>query len=100
MLKGKVPPTHHATNAMWSKWIALITQRVQMGNSNCPGILETITNWPEGGNFSLADEEEEEPEGTGSGKQPFGIPPDEWQKLQKVKANRVSLQNSKPSNWP
>ncbi|KAJ7424962.1 hypothetical protein WISP_25994 [Willisornis vidua] len=28
MFKGKVPSTHHATDATWSKWIALITQRV------------------------------------------------------------------------
>ena len=26
MFKGKVPSTHHATDATWSKWIALITQ--------------------------------------------------------------------------
>ncbi|KAJ7413133.1 hypothetical protein BTVI_44104 [Pitangus sulphuratus] len=58
MFKGKVLSTHHATHATWSKWMALIMQRVQFRNSNCPGILEIITNWPEGGNFSLADEEE------------------------------------------
>jgi len=27
MFKGKVPSTHCATDATWSKWIALITQR-------------------------------------------------------------------------
>ncbi|RMB97696.1 hypothetical protein DUI87_25847 [Hirundo rustica rustica] len=48
MFKGKVPSTHHATDATWSKWIALITQRARIGNPNCPGILEIITNWPEG----------------------------------------------------
>ncbi|RMB88620.1 hypothetical protein DUI87_35008 [Hirundo rustica rustica] len=31
MLKGEVPSTHHATDATWSKWIALITQRARMG---------------------------------------------------------------------
>ncbi|RMC10166.1 hypothetical protein DUI87_12965 [Hirundo rustica rustica] len=60
MFKGKVPSTHHATDATWSKWIALITQRARVGNPNRPGILEIITNWPEGENFSLMDEEEQE----------------------------------------
>ncbi|RMC19688.1 hypothetical protein DUI87_03252 [Hirundo rustica rustica] len=60
MFKGKVPSTHHATDAMWSKWIALITQRAHIGNPNRPGILEIITNWPEGENFFLMDEEEQE----------------------------------------
>ncbi|RMC00134.1 hypothetical protein DUI87_23544 [Hirundo rustica rustica] len=60
MFKGKVPSTHHATDATWSKWIALITQRARIGNPNRPGILEIITNWPEGENFSLMDEEEQE----------------------------------------
>ena len=27
MFKGRVPSTHHATDATWSKWVALITQR-------------------------------------------------------------------------
>ncbi|RMC22272.1 hypothetical protein DUI87_00583 [Hirundo rustica rustica] len=60
MFKGKVPSTHHATDATWSKWIALITQRARIGNPNRPGILEVITNWPEGENFGLTDEEEQE----------------------------------------
>ncbi|RMC19765.1 hypothetical protein DUI87_03329 [Hirundo rustica rustica] len=60
MFKGKVPSTHHATDATWSKWIALITQRACIGNPNRPGILEIITNWPEGENFGLTDEEEQE----------------------------------------
>ncbi|RMC21981.1 hypothetical protein DUI87_02852 [Hirundo rustica rustica] len=60
MFKGKVPSTHHATDATWSKWIALITQRAHIGNPNRPGILEIITNWPEGDNFGLTDEEEQE----------------------------------------
>ncbi|RMB88361.1 hypothetical protein DUI87_35255 [Hirundo rustica rustica] len=60
MFKGKVPSTHHATDATWSKWIALITQRARIGNPNRPGILEIITNWPESENFGLMDEEEQE----------------------------------------
>ncbi|RMC21421.1 hypothetical protein DUI87_02287 [Hirundo rustica rustica] len=43
-----------------SKWIALITQRARIGNPNRPRILEIITNWPEGENFGLTDEEEQE----------------------------------------
>ncbi|RMB92837.1 hypothetical protein DUI87_30731 [Hirundo rustica rustica] len=31
MFKAEVPSTHHATDATWSKWIALITQRARMG---------------------------------------------------------------------
>ncbi|RMB96949.1 hypothetical protein DUI87_26528 [Hirundo rustica rustica] len=60
MFKGEVPSTHHATDATWSKWIALITQRARMGKLNRPGILEIITNWPEGENFGLTDEEQEQ----------------------------------------
>ncbi|RMC09932.1 hypothetical protein DUI87_12719 [Hirundo rustica rustica] len=60
MFKGEVPSTHHATDATWSKWIALITQRARMGKLNRPGILEIITNWPEGENFDLTDEEQEQ----------------------------------------
>ncbi|KAF4796742.1 hypothetical protein TURU_081673 [Turdus rufiventris] len=30
MFKGKIPFTHHDTNATWSKWVALITQRTCM----------------------------------------------------------------------
>ncbi|RMC19562.1 hypothetical protein DUI87_03120 [Hirundo rustica rustica] len=60
MFKGKVPSTHHATDTTWSKWIALITQRTRIGNPNRPGILEIITNWPEGETFGLSSEEEEE----------------------------------------
>uniref|UniRef100_A0A8D2PQP8 RNase H type-1 domain-containing protein n=1 Tax=Zosterops lateralis melanops TaxID=1220523 RepID=A0A8D2PQP8_ZOSLA len=59
MFRGKVPSTHHATSATWSKWIALITQRARVGKLNRPGILEVIMNWPEGGSFSVADEEQE-----------------------------------------
>ncbi|RMC04237.1 hypothetical protein DUI87_19056 [Hirundo rustica rustica] len=59
MFKGKVPSTHHATDTTWSKWIALITQCVHIGNPNCPGILEIITNWPEGETFRLSSEEEQ-----------------------------------------
>ncbi|RMC20895.1 hypothetical protein DUI87_01748 [Hirundo rustica rustica] len=60
MFKGKVPSTHHATDTTWSKWIALITQRARIGNPNRPGILEILTNWPEGETFGLSSEEEEE----------------------------------------
>ncbi|KAF4798788.1 hypothetical protein TURU_060686 [Turdus rufiventris] len=60
MFKVKVPSTHHTTDATWSKWIALITQRTRIGNLNRPGILEIIMNWPEGENFGLTDEEEQE----------------------------------------
>ncbi|RMB94859.1 hypothetical protein DUI87_28663 [Hirundo rustica rustica] len=58
MFKGEVPSTHYATDATWSKWMALITQRARMGKLNRPGILEIITNWPEGENFGLTDEEQ------------------------------------------
>ncbi|RMC22357.1 hypothetical protein DUI87_00669 [Hirundo rustica rustica] len=60
MFKAEVPSTDHATSATWSKWFALITQRAHIGNLNCPEILEIITNWPEGENFSLMDKEEKE----------------------------------------
>ncbi|RMB92703.1 hypothetical protein DUI87_30849 [Hirundo rustica rustica] len=60
MFKGKVLSTHHATDATWSKWIALITQCARIGNPNHPGILEIITNCPEVQNFGLTDEEEQE----------------------------------------
>ena len=58
MFKGKVPSTHHATDATWSKWIALITQRARMGNLSRPGILEVIMDWPDGKKFvtSLTEE--------------------------------------------
>ncbi|RMC19014.1 hypothetical protein DUI87_03618 [Hirundo rustica rustica] len=58
--KGKVPFMHHATDTTWSKWITLITQHDCTGNPNRPGILEIITNWPEGETFGLSSEEEEE----------------------------------------
>jgi len=59
MFKERVPFTHHATDAMWSKWVALITQRTQMGNPSHPGILEVIMDWPEGKDFGASTEEEE-----------------------------------------
>ncbi|KAK4820467.1 hypothetical protein QYF61_027749 [Mycteria americana] len=58
MFKGRVPSTHHATDATWSKWVALITQRAQIGNPNRPGILEVIVDWPEGKDFGISPEEE------------------------------------------
>ena len=41
-----------------SKWVALITQRARTGSPSCPGILEVITNWPEGKDFGMVPEEE------------------------------------------
>ncbi|GAB0181276.1 hypothetical protein GRJ2_000592900 [Grus japonensis] len=58
MFKGRVPSTRHAIDTTWSKWVALITQRAQIGNPNCPGILEVITDWPEGKDFGMSPEEE------------------------------------------
>ncbi|XP_048786412.1 uncharacterized protein LOC125686463 [Lagopus muta] len=58
MFKGKVPSTHHATDATWSKWIALITQRARMGNLSRPGILEVIMEGPEGKKFGTPPGEE------------------------------------------
>ncbi|KAK4811001.1 hypothetical protein QYF61_014473 [Mycteria americana] len=58
MFKGRVPSTHHATDATWSKWVALITQRARIGNPNRPGILEIIMDWPEGKDFRISPEEE------------------------------------------
>ncbi|GAB0179225.1 hypothetical protein GRJ2_000387800 [Grus japonensis] len=58
MFKEKVPSIHHATDATWSKWVALITQWAQIGNPNRPGILEVITDWPEGKDFGMSPEEE------------------------------------------
>ncbi|GAB0209821.1 hypothetical protein GRJ2_003447800 [Grus japonensis] len=58
MFKERVPSTHHATDATWSKWVALITQRARIGNPNRPGILEVITDWPEGKDFGMSPEEE------------------------------------------
>jgi len=51
MSKGKVPSTHHAADAMWRKWVTLITQQAQMGNPSCPGILKVIMDCPEGKDF-------------------------------------------------
>ncbi|GAB0207073.1 hypothetical protein GRJ2_003172900 [Grus japonensis] len=57
MFKGRVPSTHHATDATWSKWVTLIMQRARMGNADHPGILEVIMDWPEGPNFRVSPEE-------------------------------------------
>ncbi|KAK4806782.1 hypothetical protein QYF61_005578 [Mycteria americana] len=57
MFKGRVPSTHHATDATWSKWVALITQWAWIGNPNRPGILEVIMDWPEGKDFRISPEE-------------------------------------------
>ncbi|KAK4810605.1 hypothetical protein QYF61_007342 [Mycteria americana] len=58
VFKGRVPSTHHATGATWSKWVALITQGARIGNPNRPGILEVIMDWPEGKDFGISPEEE------------------------------------------
>ncbi|GAB0188949.1 hypothetical protein GRJ2_001360200 [Grus japonensis] len=58
MFKERAPSTHHATDATWSKWVALITQRAQIGSPSRPGILEVITDWPEGKDFGMSPEEE------------------------------------------
>ncbi|KAK4818957.1 hypothetical protein QYF61_022344 [Mycteria americana] len=58
MFKGRVPSTHHATDATWSKWVALITQRARIGNPSRPGILEMIMDWPEGKDFRISHGEE------------------------------------------
>ena len=58
MFKGGVPSTHHAADATWSKWVTLITQRARIGSPSHPGILEVITNWPEGKDLGMAPQEE------------------------------------------
>ncbi|GAB0203437.1 hypothetical protein GRJ2_002809300 [Grus japonensis] len=58
MFKGRIPSTYHATNATWSKWVTVITQWARIGNLSCPGILEVITDWPEGKDFGVSPEEE------------------------------------------
>lgn len=35
----------------------MVTQWVQMGKTNCPGVLEKIMDWPEGGDFKELSEE-------------------------------------------
>jgi len=55
MFKERVPSTHHA---MWSEWVAQITQWAQMGNPCLPGFLEVIIDWPEGKDFRVSPEEE------------------------------------------
>lgn len=57
MFKGNIPTTRHATDATWSKWVALITRRARMGKPNRPGILEEIMDWPEGRDFAVLTEE-------------------------------------------
>ncbi|PKU31805.1 ubiquitin carboxyl-terminal hydrolase 4 [Limosa lapponica baueri] len=57
MFKGKVPSAPHATDATWSKWVALITWQARIGNHNRPGIVEVITNWPEGKDSRIPPEE-------------------------------------------
>lgn len=56
MCKGEVPST---PDAMYSKWVMLVTQQTQTGSPNQPWILEAITNWPKDKNFKLSSSEEE-----------------------------------------
>ncbi|KAF4794261.1 hypothetical protein TURU_103254 [Turdus rufiventris] len=60
MFRAKVPCSYHAINATQSKWIGLITQHARIGNPNRPEILEIIMSWPEGEDFGLTDDEEQE----------------------------------------
>ncbi|KAK4825383.1 hypothetical protein QYF61_027149 [Mycteria americana] len=58
MFKGRVPSTHRATDATWSKWVPLITQWARIGNPRRPGILEAIMDCPEGKDFGISPEQE------------------------------------------
>jgi len=58
MSKERVPSTQHATDATWSKWVTLITQRAQMGNPSHPAVLEVIMDWPEGKGLQVFPEEQ------------------------------------------
>jgi len=58
MFKGRLPSTPHATDAAWSKWVAMITQRARMGDPSHPGILEVIMDWPEDRGCGTLPEEE------------------------------------------
>jgi len=42
---------------MWSKQVALITQQTQMGNPNCPQVLEETMVWSGGRDFRASREE-------------------------------------------
>ena len=59
MFKRNVAAAYHATDATWSKWIALITQRAQIANFNHSGILAAIMDWPGGKDFTVSPEEQE-----------------------------------------
>jgi len=48
----------NATDAMYSKWIVLITQWVQIGNTSCPRFLEAIMDWSKGKDFRILPDEE------------------------------------------
>ncbi|GAB0203205.1 hypothetical protein GRJ2_002786100 [Grus japonensis] len=61
MFKERAPSTHHATDATWSKWVALITQQARIGSPSHPGILEVITDWAEGKDFGMSPRAEEAP---------------------------------------
>ncbi|RMC20093.1 hypothetical protein DUI87_00939 [Hirundo rustica rustica] len=53
-------PTEKEILAAYEGVQAASEVRSRIGNPNHPGILEIITNWPEGENFGLTDEEEQE----------------------------------------
>ncbi|RMC04281.1 hypothetical protein DUI87_19100 [Hirundo rustica rustica] len=89
MLKGKVSSTHHASHAMWSKWIALIIQQAQIENPNRPGILEVIMKWPEGENFELSSSSPSEEEKLHVLMRPYDII--SYQKMERDTASSLML---------
>lgn len=54
--KERVPSTHHASDATWSKWITLVIQHAQVGNPSPQGILQVIMCWPKGNDFGILPE--------------------------------------------
>jgi len=58
MFEERVPSMHLATAGTWSKWVTLIKQQAQMGNSSHPAILEVIMDWPEGKGLDVLPEEQ------------------------------------------
>ncbi|KAK4827627.1 LOW QUALITY PROTEIN: hypothetical protein QYF61_019837 [Mycteria americana] len=114
MFKGRVPSTHHAADATWSKWAALITQWARIGNPSCPGILEVIMDWPEGKDFRMSEaplynklpENEKQyalftdgscrVEGIGGGRLLYRVLYDKSQKLLK----KLALDIAEQEKWP
>ncbi|KAK4831072.1 hypothetical protein QYF61_015270 [Mycteria americana] len=89
MFKGRVPSAHHGTDATWSKWVTLITQRARIGNPSSPGILEVIMDWPEGKDFRILPEGGESAEGEG-----------EFSNFAEVKAIQLALDIAEQERWP